>query len=254
MTEQSDKIFFAKLADMVNRCERNGVYSFSNFFDERQCAEAERWCVRNTGGLHFMLYGGFPEANRKMLAVYPDYCDDYVYDDFPIKCVTFRYRKEDKLMHRDFLGTFMGMNFKREVIGDIVVGEGITQAFVTETAARLITSTVSKIGRTGVKVSDNEPFEIVLSDVQKFKDISGTVASLRLDCVTALAVNVSREKAAAFIRADRVDVNHFTVSSVSHELKEGDILSIRGCGRFILSGINGLTRKNRVHIILKKYI
>lgn len=253
MNTPSDKFFYARLSDMVSQCERNGV-SFSSFFDERQCAEAEAWCSKNTGEFMYALWGGHKDAGRKMLAVYPDYYEDYIMNDFPFKCLTFIYRKEDKLNHRDFLGTFMGMRLKREVIGDIIVSEGITQAFVTDVASKLIISTVSKIGKTGVKISDNRDFEISLPDTQKFRDISGTVASLRLDCVTALAINASREKTASFIRADRVDVNHFTVSSVSHELKEGDIISIRGCGRFILSAVNGLTKKNRIHIVLKKYI
>lgn len=249
-----DPIFFAKLADMVNRCERDGYSVFSSFLDERQCAEADMWCRRNTGGLNYTFHGGFPVANRKMLAVYPDYCGEYIRDEFPIKCLTFTYRKEDKLNHRDFLGSFMGLMLKRETIGDIVVAEGITQAAVMEVAAKDIVSSLSKIGRTGVKISDKRDFELSISELQQFREISGTVASLRLDCVTALAANVSREKASAFIKADRVDVNHFTVTSVSQELKEGDILSIRGYGRFILSAVNGLTRKNRIHIILKKYI
>lgn len=252
MNGQPDKLFFAKLADMVSRSERNGTYSFSNFLDEKQCAEAEQWCRHNTGGLVYKLWGGHEQADRKMLAVCPDYCEAYVIDEFPLKCITFKYRKEDRLTHRDFLGTLMGMNFKREIIGDIIVGEGMTQAFVTETAARLIMTTVSKIGRTGVSCSDDIPFELEVK--RDFADISGTVASLRLDCVTALAANVSREKAAALIRGEKTDVNHFTVTSVSHELKEGDILSVRGCGRFLVSGINGVTKKNRIHIILKKYI
>ncbi|MCM1133226.1 MAG: YlmH/Sll1252 family protein [Ruminococcus flavefaciens] len=252
MNVSSDKFFFAKLGDLVSRAERNGVCGFSDFLDERQCAEAELWCRRNAGSLRYKFWGGFSEASRKMLAVYPDYCEDYILEEFPFMCVTFTYRKEDKLTHRDFLGTFMGMRMKREIIGDIVVGEGIAQAFVTDVAGKLISTTVSKIGRTGVKCFTDRPFELEVK--QNFAEISGTVASLRLDCVVALAMNVSREKASAFIRADKVDVNHFTASSVSGELKEGDILSIRGCGRFILSGINGFTKKNRLHIVLKKFI
>lgn len=253
MDSSSDKFFYAKLSDMVRQCEKNGV-SFSGFFNERQCAEAELWCSRNTGEFLYTLWGGHNDAGRKMLAVYPDYYKDYIIDDFPFKCLTFMYRKEDKLTHRDFLGTFMGMNFKREVIGDIITGEGIAQAFVTDVAAKLISSTVSKIGRTGVKVSDSQPFEFSLSDTQKFRDISCTVASLRLDCIVSAAANISREKASSLIRSEKVDVNHFTVGSVSKELKEDDIISIRGCGRFVVSGINGFTKKNRIHIILKKYI
>lgn len=252
MNGQPDKLFFARLADMVSRAERNGTYSFSNFLDEKQSAEASQWCRYNTGGLVYKLWGGHEQADRKMLAVCPEYCEAYVIDEFPLKCITFKYRKEDKLTHRDFLGTLMGMNFKREIIGDIIIGEGKTQAFVTETAAKLIMTTVSKIGRTGVSCFDDIPFELEVK--KEFAEVSGTVASLRLDCVVALAANVSREKAAALIRGERIDVNHFAAASLSQELKEGDILSIRGCGRFILSGINGVTKKGRIHIILKKYI
>ena len=252
MNDQSDKLFAARLGDMVALCERDSTYQFSSFLDERQCAEAEAWCRRNIGELKYRLWGGYDGARRKMLAVYPDYCEDYISEEYPFVCITFTYRKEDKLTHRDFLGTFMGLQLKREVIGDIVAAEGKTQVFVTEVAAKLIMPTVSKIGRVGVKLADNLPFE--LENAQKYQDISGTVASLRLDCVVVLAAHLSREKAAALIRADKVEINHFPVSSVSRELRGGDVLSIRGFGRFVLSDINGETKKGRIHIDLKKYI
>lgn len=252
MNDSSDKLFIAKLGDMVSRCEKNCCPVFSRFLDERQCVQAQQWCSANAGGMSFMLWGGFPDARRKMLAVYPDYCEDYVLEEFPMKCLTFNYRKEDSLTHRDFLGSLMGQKLVREVVGDIVIDEGIAQVFVTETAARDITSSVEKIGRVGVKISDNRPFELEVK--QEFRDMSGTVASLRLDCIVSLAAKLSREKAAVLIRSERVEVNHFPVSSVSHELSEGDIISVRGCGRFVLKGINGSTKKGRIHIILLKYI
>ena len=252
MNAQSDRLFSARLEDMVSRCERDGTAVFSSFLDERQCAEAELWCRANAGALRYALYGGYPDARRKMLAVYPDYFGEDISDMFPMKCLTFTYRKEDKLTHRDFLGSFMGQQLKREVIGDIVTKEGIAQTLVTDVAAKLIASSVTKIGRVGVKISGDRPFE--LENAQQFQDISGTVASLRLDCIVSLAAKVSREKAATLIRADRVDVNHITADSLSQELREGDIISVRGCGRFVLSGINGETKKRRIHIILRKYI
>ena len=252
MNDHSDKLFAARLSDLTEQSRRNGSYAFSSFLDERQCAIAENWCRRNTGELMYRLWGGFPEARRKMLAIYPDYCEDYVQEDYPFVCLTFSYRKEDKLTHRDLLGTFMGMRLKRETIGDIVVSEGVSQVFFTEVAAKLVLSTVSKIGRVGVKVSGDRPFELEV--IQEYKSIGGTVASLRLDCIVSLAAHVSRENAASLIRSDRVDVNHFTVSSVSHELHEGDIISVRGSGRYVLSAVKGLSGKGRTHIELLKYI
>lgn len=252
MNDQEDKLFTARLSDMVSLCERDSCAQFSNFLDERQCALAQQWCAGNSGGLHSMLWGGFPDARRKMLAVFPDYYDDYIISDYPMKCLTFSYRKEDRLSHRDFLGTFMGLRLRRETIGDIVTDEGIAQVLVTDVAAKHITAIVTKIGRVGVKVTDDRPFELIVK--QEFQDISGTVASMRLDCVVGLAAKLSREKAAALIRSEKVDINHFTASSVSAELHEGDVLSIRGCGRFVLAGIEGSTKKGRIHIKLRKYI
>ncbi len=252
MNGAEDKLFAARLSDIVKRCERDGVCCFSNFLDEKQCAEAERWCQHNAGALTHMLYGGFPDAKRRILAVFPDYYENYITESFPIKCLTFTFRREDRLTHRDFLGTFMGMRLKREVIGDIIVDDGIAQVFVTDIAAKLITATVSKIGKTGVRGYDDRPFQLEVK--QEFRNISGTVASMRLDCVVGLAAGVSRENAAKLIRSERVDINHLTASSVSQEIHAGDVLSIRGCGRFILSDIKGSTKKGRIHINLCKFI
>ncbi|MDE6781725.1 MAG: RNA-binding protein [Ruminococcus sp.] len=252
MDSSSDKFFYARLGDMVSLTEKNGVCSFSDFLDERQCAETEKWCIHNTGGLMYTFWGGFPDASRRMLAVYPDYYEDYIMEDFPLVCLTFTYRKEDRLTHRDFLGTFMGMRLRRDVIGDIVVGEGITQAFVTDVAGKLISTIISKIGRTGVKCFTDRPFEMEVK--QEFRTLSGTVASLRLDCVVSFATGLSREKSALLIRSDKVEVNHFQAKSVSAEVRTNDVLSIRGFGKFILSGTDGLTRKNRIHITLKKFV
>ena len=252
MNEAEDRFFEARLSDMTDRCEKYGSPVYSSFLDERQCSLAEQWCRRNAGDSEYTFSGGYDGARRKMLAVYPAYCAGFAADEFPMKCLTITYRREDRLTHRDLLGSFMAQRLKREVIGDIIVGEGESQVFVTEVAANDIMTSVSKIGRVGVRIADDRGFELDAS--QKFKEMSGTVASLRLDCIVSLAADLSREKAAALIRADKVEVNHFPAASVSQELSVGDIISVRGSGRYILSGIDGLTRKGRIHIDLRKYI
>ncbi|MBQ8297869.1 MAG: RNA-binding protein [Ruminococcus sp.] len=246
-----DKLFAARIEDMYRQCGRNYSPVFSSFLDERQCAEAERICGSGHGELLSQLWGGYEDAQRKMLCVYNEYCEDFIREEFPMKCLTFRFRKEDRLTHRDFLGSFMALRLKREVIGDIIIAEGIAQAFVTEVAAKLISSSVSKIGRVGVKISDSEPFALEVK--QEFEEFGGTVASMRLDCVVGLACKVSRENAARLIRSEKVSVNHFPVISVSEELHGGEVLSVRGCGKFLLSEIRGTTKKGRIHIVLRKY-
>ena len=247
-----NNVFFARLADMVSRSSRDGCAVFSPFLDERECAEAQQWCLHNAGGLRYMLWGGFPEARRRMLAVYPDYCEGYIKEEYPFVCLTLSFRREDRLTHRDILGTFMGMQLKRNVIGDIVTGEGAAQVFVTDVAGKAIMSGVRKIGRVGVKISDSEPFEMEV--VQEFRAVGGTVASMRHDCIVSLAAGVSREKASCLIRGEKVSVNHLEVTAPASELESGDVISIRGCGRFLLSDIGDTTKKGRIHVTLQKYI
>ena len=252
MNAGADRLLEARIGDMLEKCGRGCSYAFSRFLDEHQCAEAELLCGREVGGsLKYRFFGGYEGAQRKMLCIYEEYCEDYIEEEFPLKCLTFIFRKEDRLTHRDFLGSLMGLQLKREVIGDIIIGEGIAQVFVTETAAKLIMTCVSKIGRTGVKVSDDRPFEIEVR--QEFEEISTTVASLRLDCIVGAAAKLSREGSARIIRSERVSVNHFPEMSLSREIREGDVVSVRGSGRFILDKISGTTKKGRIHIILRKY-
>lgn len=247
----ADKMLEARINDMFSQCDRNFCPVYSSFLDERQCAEAERLCMRNSGGLRYALWGGYENAQRKILCVFNEYSEDTVFEESPVKCLTFEFRKEYKLSHRDFLGSFMALCLKREVIGDIVIAEGIAQAFVTEVASKLIMNSVSKIGRVGVSVYDDRPF--MLSNAQEFEEISGTVASMRLDCIVGMASKNSRENSARLIRSERVSLNHIPVTSVSSEVCEGDILTVRGSGKFIIDKINGTTKKGRIHINLRKY-
>lgn len=253
MNDGSDKLLEARIGDMLEHCERGGGFCFSQFLDERQCAEAELICRRLVGGnSRYHLFGGHDAAARKILCIYEDYCEDYYAEEYPIKCLTFTFRREDKLTHRDFLGSLMGLRLKREVIGDIIIADGIAQAFVTGNAARLIMSDLGKIGRVGVKITDDRPFELEIK--QQFTEIGVTVASLRLDCIVSAAARISREAAARLIRSEKVSVNHFPILSLSHEVSEGSIISVRGYGRFVLGSIGQTTKKERIHIIILKYI
>lgn len=251
MKEPDSRFLEARIEDMYRQCERNYSPVYSAFLDERQCAEAEIVCSRQRSEMKYALWGGYENARRKILCVYDEYSADSFMENMPFRCLTFNFRKEDRLSHRDFLGAFMSLMLKREAIGDIVIAEGKAQAFAADAAAQVILSSIGKIGRIGVKVSGDEPFCLEIK--QEFQEICVTVASLRLDCVAAAAARLSREKAAGLIRTEKISVNHLPEKSVSREIHEGDVISIRGTGRFILGKINGITKKGRIHIELRKY-
>lgn len=243
-----DKILVSHIQDMTEICEKSHKPRFSAFLDERQSVIAES--VMNY--LHmdsYKLFGGYEEAARKVLGVFPEYYDGEA--EFPITALKFRYREADKLSHRDFLGAFMSRQIKREMLGDIIVSGGSTTAFVYDTVKDTLMSEISKIGSVGVKVSEeNDPD---LDFKQSFIEKSGTVSSMRLDSIVGMAAGISRGKAASLIKGGYVSVMYVTEESTSFTLSEGDVFSVRGIGKFLLYSVNGTTKKDRIHITVKKY-
>lgn len=243
-----DRLLVSHIADMMDICGKSYCPKFSSFLDERQAALAQS-ALNERGFERYGFYGGYENASRKVLGVFPEYCED---EEYPVSAITFRYRENDRLSHRDFLGAFMSRQIKREMLGDIVVGKGSTTAFVYSTVKDVLLSEITKIGSVGVKSEEDDSPHIEVE--QTFTEKNGSVSSLRLDSVLALAAGVSRGKAADIIKGGGVTVNYRTVESASCSLESGDVFSARGFGKFILFSVNGKTKKDRYHITVKKYI
>lgn len=247
---KSDDIFSAKLMDLANLSEKIKAPKFSMFLDERQIYQAQRLLSVSTRE-RALFFGGYPEASRKMCCVYPDFLEPEQIV-FPISVLTAYYRSSDMLSHRDFLGSLMALGIKREVLGDILVGEGMALIYLFDKHVPYLLENIQKIGRVGVRLTEGADPSFVYTP--KFHNISGTVASLRLDSVVALSAGVSREKAAGFIREGLVSVNYEQAESVKLQLKAGDVFSIRGYGKYVLENDIRVTKKERLYVNIKKYL
>jgi RNA-binding protein YlmH len=240
----------SRLYDMISLSEKNFMPVYSDFLDERQIftvsSELSHICFRN-----FVFFGGYDNAQRKILCIHPAYFIPES-QDFPLNIIQFSYRTSDILTHRDFLGAVMSCRIKREKIGDILVGDGIAQMMTYNSVSDCILNEIAKIGRVGVKVSIAD--KCTVETIQKYHDIKGTVASMRLDCILSLAVGKSREKTVQIIKKDGVDINFRTVFSPSAVINENDVFSVRGYGKFILREISGLSSKGRYHVLIQKFI
>lgn len=246
---EEDRLLVSHILDMLEICEKSFTPRFSAFLDERQAILAES-VMREQGCEAYELYGGYEGAARKILGVFPPY-RDINREDFPISSLVFRFRETDSLSHRDFLGSFMSRQIKRNTVGDIIVEKGRAVAFVHDTVKSALLSEISKIGSVGVKVAEEENPDLHIE--QSFAEKSGTVSSLRLDSIISMAAGISREKSASLIKGGYAAVMYETVQSASYQLSEGDIFSVRGYGKFILDSVNGKTKKDRLHITVKKY-
>ena len=122
---EADKLLTAKINDLIDISERRHISRFSFFLDKRQCILAEDTAKR-LGINNYMLYGGHSDAERCIVGFFPCIPDK---EQFPVTAIEFKYRKQDKLSHRDFLGAIMALDIKRDTIGDIIVRDGSTVVF-----------------------------------------------------------------------------------------------------------------------------
>lgn len=236
---------------MLHLADAKNVRKFSAFLDGRQQLLAQQ-TIQAEGFQNYLLFGGLEEENeRRILGVFP-YYEDADPQLFPITPLSFIYRDSDKLTHRDFLGSFMSLNLKRETIGDILVGEGHTVVFAQPQAAQIILSEIVKIGRVGLSVS--EGITVPLPKLYSLKPVAGTVSSLRLDCVVAFCCNISREKAQQLIRSGMVTLQFQICEDTSRQMQLSNIFSVRGFGKFRLEQIGAVTKKGRLHIVCSQYI
>ncbi len=239
----------SRVEDTVRLSEKRHFAAFLGFLDEWERTQAEQLlhnlCVNN-----YRFFGGYDDAERCMLGVFPDDAsDDSLY---PLHAMAFHYRGVKQLTHRDVLGTLMSIGLRRDAIGDILCGDGLVVVFLRDEIGSYVCDQVTKIGGESVRIEDDYCGELPIS--RTFMEIRDTVASARLDAILSALIHCSRDHSSQLIRADAVSVNHTVVRSISHTVDIGQTVSVRGHGKFIIDELGPETKKGRLRFVARKYI
>lgn len=201
----------------------------------------------------YNTFGGYDSSERQMVAFLPDalYCEpEYPMSVIQISPVQKKFA--DKLTHRDFLGTVLGLGIERSKIGDILVQEQDAFLFAHSSICDFIIRELSRIKHTTVLVN---LVELDSFDYQPgYEEITGTVASVRLDSLLSIVYKESRSKLVGLIEGAKVYVNGKLITTNSYSPKEADIISVRGYGKFKYMGMISTTKKGRYYISIHKYI
>ncbi len=241
-----------RLRDLAGRSYSQGIYTFTGFLglsgqDAFWQIESE---LRYAG---YTLEGGFNGAERVVIRFGSEKQMGYSVP-FPIACIHIRptnSRFADELSHRDFLGALMNVGIDRGTLGDIVVSDSEAYLFCLETVADFVCENLSQVrhtmvlcertqGACGLPEKDPEPVNI-------------QVQSLRVDAVLSKIYNISRDKSLELFRSGKVFVNGRLCSTPSRMLKAQEPVSVRGFGRFLLSGEPRETRKGKLSVEAKVY-
>lgn len=223
----------------------------TEFLNPRQLYILES-IINRHDGIHFSTYGGYSGAELQRAIVYPEYFTPKT-DDFRITAFEIDYpSKFATLAHGKILGSLMRAGIERNVVGDIITDGLKWQFMVQSEMADYVKAQVDHIGKIKVKLEDISP-EGVITPVDESETLTTTVSSLRVDALISDGFHISRHHAKELVDAGDVRINWVDTTRPDFELSTKDIISVRGYGRIVIKEITGMTKKDKIRIIISVY-
>ncbi len=237
---------------MANRCYQSNIYTFSGFLVPAEQAllyEMEQ----ELSFVPWTLFGGGESCERAMVRFGNEAMLGYD-EPFPIVCLVVKPlhpKFAEALTHRDFLGALMHLGIARDVLGDIVVREHVGYVFCETGMAAFLKENLGKVRHTSVlcEIAQQCPAEVAPELVPE----ELVVSSSRADAIVAKAYRLSRSESVLLFRAKRIFVNGRQYENNSGVLKAGDIVSVRGYGKFVFDGTFHETKKGRIRVKIQRY-
>ncbi|MHC1750459.1 MAG: RNA-binding protein [Cellulosilyticaceae bacterium] len=247
-----EKLFLKTLVEYRNKADKQYRCQYTDFYYTEWMQEVIQKYVGSYQLNPYIFAGGYEDAERKIVALLPE-TDAFIEIPISILKLTVKTGIGKPLVHRDFLGALLGLGIERSKVGDIIVKDFGAYIMVHQDIEEFVMwnlSGISRYGKIEIEVIDEKDLAF---EKPNTKEIQCGVASLRADVILAAAFGLSRGETTKLFENDRARCNGMIINA-NKSLKEGDICTLRGHGKIKFTGINGKTKKNRLHITIEKYI
>jgi len=260
-----NKLFIKIIEEKFQRFRDYCVMDSSDFLAlEQQSLLAGFMRTARREGAFF--YGGYSEAERRMVVFMPDYTGvtseeeletwmEANPDDCPLVVLDIRVpaAERGKLTHRDYLGALMGEGIRREKVGDIIGSEGGAPIVVAKEMAEYLAQNYRQVGRVSLSTKTVSISALNTGEIRTVTE-KFTVSSPRLDNIVSGVFGISRKDAVEAISRGKVFVGGAEMSKPDYNLKGGEKVVLRGKGKVIYKGECGTSRKGKVYIEVVRYI
>lgn len=255
---QEEKLLVAKILDKLEFTRTKNKIQSTDFLNLNEQETALK-VLKKLSYKNYYFFGGKENSERKVLIIYPEKLTEEMSRKNDSKILSvIRINLPNDLLneydHRRYLGAIIKLGIEREKTGDILVEPLGADIIVKEEIAEYLLQNLSSLTRF-------KSAEITKTNIQDLKDIkiskveiSSVVISLRLDNIVSTLAKTSRSKAVEILAQERVFLNHELETKASKQVKVGDIITIRGKGRFEFKEIAGNTRKGRYIVKIDKYV
>lgn len=242
--------FIERMTDMVLKVEDTYHIQVTDFLNPREIDILK--VIAQTAGLVAYSSCDYYETEYGKVIIAPEYYE-FNQDDFDIALVELRYNaKFNQITHSQILGTLINeLGIKRSLLGDIFVQPGYAQIMINQSLLSYFINTINRIGRASVSLKEINLSELIKSSNNE-QEFDIMVSSLRLDRLIASAHKLSRVQAIKLIESDKVKINYRAVNRSSEEVSLGDLVSVRGFGRFKVISDNGYTKNGKYKLTLSK--
>ena len=257
-TKEEDRLLIAKVLDKMEFAKLKNKITNTDFLDLYQKNLIQK-LLNSMKSENYLFFGGNDQSEREVVIFYPEKLEkQFVEKNYNNIMQTIEIILPNELQgnytHRDYLGGLMKLGIKRDKIGDIIVFNQGANIIVLNEILDFVNSNIASLKRFSKSLIQIKKIEELHRQEIKAEEIEIIVSSLRLDNIVSELAKTSRTKAEEIINDGRVFVNFENIIKVSKMLKEADIITIRGKGRFKLLEVMGNTKKGRFIIKVEKYV
>ena len=251
-TEKEVAQFKSRLKELARRSYEQNMFTFTpmlGFIEQTIFGELEE----ELSYAGYTIFGGHENAERVVIRFGKP--EELGYEEpFPIVLIHMKpllQKFSDEFSHRDFLGALMNLGISRDLLGDILVGDRQGFLFCQASIAEFICRELTQVKHTHISCS-------IASELSEYEEKPPVeeehlVASERLDGLVAQIYNLSRSQSLTLFRDKQVFVNGRLTENNSRGCKPGEVVNVRGFGKFIYDGIGYTTKKGKQRVKIRIY-
>lgn len=231
------------LCEIVSRTKSTECTDFYNPFEVKELTSL----INTYDTIRFSLIGN-EDSESKAILIYPEYMDEVNPADY-VSLVKID-KKDYEIAHKDVLGSLLSLGIKREKLGDIIINDEAIYFYIRNEILDYVLLNLEKIKNYGVELEVIDLATPIVREID-YEEKLVTCASARLDLVLSNVYNLSRSDAKNAIEAGLVKLNYKVTYKISETLEVGDMVSMRRRGRFIVGDYLGLSKKDKLKLIIK---
>lgn len=249
----SERSFVDKAAEWVANASQLHVVKLTDFLDPRQCFIVNSLANRERD-VTCAFNGGYDGAERQRALIAPSYKVLELADmNIQVLSITSSDPKLLSLDHGDYMGAILNLGVKRDKVGDLFVSELGCHCLIAAEIIDFFSAQLQHVHRVHVQ-TDIIPLDQLYIKPSTLQEMELSVSSMRLDGIAGDVHRLSRAKILLPIKAGKCRVNWKPEENPSKLLKEGDMVSIQGLGRFRVEQQGEITKKGKIRLKVIKFV